>query len=200
MESEDYQLELMCSRARMSERRIRRLITLGTAVAGIALGYGEWKALDAIHANRVSKLKEQSATSKQDRQMMKAICYGDVNAFDQALKEGADFNALNHEGRNALMVSVAEGGDCEIAYHILSTPELAKKVDYKQVDDKGATILDIVDSKIAGSKHPSARLLTIKRLLSENLEKQNQEEAAGKARSGTFYEFASVQQSMQQGK
>ncbi len=194
MESGDAQLSMMCAK----ERRIDRMVTLTAVGIGCALGYGGWKALDAIHVNRVSKLKEQSATSTQDRQMMKAACEGNVDKFDKALKDGANFNALNHEGRNALMISIAEGGDCEVAYHILSNSELAKKIDYKQVDDKGSTVLDIIDHKL--TINSSERLQTLKRMVSENLEQQKQEESAGKARSNTCYDFQIVRQNMQRGR
>lgn len=86
---------------------------------------------------------------------------------------------------------VALSGDSyDVAKHILETPELANKIDYKRYDQNSVCLSDIIEAKLL--ENPTPELVSIKRQFDKNREEQIKEEARGKSRSNTCWDIMSM--------
>ena len=165
-------------------------------------GIGTVGAISVIvsHYNDISEattLKEASLYDEATTKLFKAAFENNLDDFKDALKNKADIKTPNKHNQNVLMVALARGS-YDISGYILTTPELRDKIDYKQADDKGITAIDIIQSKVDYALHKTGRhespeestpeLMMAKRVITEQLQKQNQEEAKGQARSNTKYD------------
>ena len=186
MEDQDFRME----RQAYLNARNERLFIFAFLATLTAVPVTTILTYEKLAAKKASQLKEQSPTETSDKKMLKAAYEGNTENFDQALKDGANFNAVNREGQNVLMVSLSNklgNSDFDVAFHILNNPELAQKIDYKQVDDNGCTVMDLINNKIASKS--TERLQAIKKMTYKNLRQQKEEEAVGKIRSSTSYAF-----------
>lgn len=175
-----------------------KIIGLGTVAIGfLAAG----TAIDIINCyhnqSEVITLKTATLNDKANTQLLTAAFENNVDDFKQALKNGAQVTTPNQHNQNVLMIALARDA-YDVSNYILSTPQLRDKIDYKQADDKGVTAIDIIQSKInyalhktgrhASPKEPAPELEMAKRIVIQQLQKQNQEEAKGHTRSNTKYD------------
>lgn len=118
------------------------VLVAGMAVTKVALPPDE----NVIYKNNVDV--EKSPVEK----LFEAAINGDVNAYEQALKENADVNYQDmNTGKTVLMVAIesnasvlSQGSACEIVKMSLATG----KVDLTLKDAKGFTLKDYVASTI----------------------------------------------------
>lgn len=124
-----------------------------------------------------------------DSKMMKAAYKNKLEVFKQSLDNGASIETVNKLGQDALMVALS-GDSYDVAKHILETPELANKIDYKRYDQNSVCLGDIIEAKLL--ENPTPELVSIKRQVDKNREEQIKEEARGKSRSNTCWDVMSM--------
>jgi ankyrin repeat protein len=176
-----------------------------TAVFGLATIVVGATAVAALKnyndKSEVITLKTSTLNDEANTKLLSAVFENNVDDFKQALKDGAKITTLNHHNQNALMIAIARGA-YGVSGYILSTPELRDNIDYKQADDKSITVMDIIQSKIDYALHKTRKhaspeelapeLEMAKRVVTQQLQKQNQEEAKGQARSNTKYDAFAI--------
>lgn len=130
--------------------------------------------------------------------LLEAAFDDNIDNFDKAIKNGANLKeAVNQYGRNALMISIFEGRSYDVAMHILKSPDLRKQIDYKQKDAEGKDLLayiqDAIDNTSFKRSYCLPTLQEAQKIVGEQLNEQNKEEANGKARSNIKYDaFARI--------
>ena len=164
-------------------------VAISSGIVGAALYYAD--------KSEVITLKEDISHDENTAVLFKAAFENNLDDFKEALKNKADIKVPNKHNQNVLMVALA-CGSYDVSGYILTTPELRDKIDYKQADDKGVTAIDIIQSKIDYALHktgrkerpqePAPELMMAKRVITEQLQKQSEEEANGHPRSNTKYD------------
>lgn len=158
------------------------------AAVSIPAGVTSVHAIENIVAKKVSTLDGNTENTDANRAMFKAAYMGDVEAFKQALDQGASLKATNKQGQDVLMVALMRSNyNCDIASYILDNEELADQIDFKRRDENGICVKDIVLKRL--EKESSSNLSIISKKIDKNRAKQTLEESQGKRRSDTIYDF-----------
>ena len=162
-----------------------------TAIAAVAVGVplgglvAAQLAQQKVYTKKVSKVQGQ--TDIVNQRMLEAAYLNDVEAFKQALKDGANFNTLNRDGQDVLMIAIR--GKCgDVVDYLLDTPELSNQIDFKRRDFNGKSAQDILNQRLIRTEKPE-RLAELNAKITKNIVKQTLEEAQGKVRSDTNYDL-----------
>lgn len=181
-------------------------LALATAVLGIggAVGHG-------IYDNVRDTVMQEAYESNENTMLFKAAKKDDLEKFKGAVAQKANLKALNAKGDNCLILALRCMGphaeDNAVVREMLSNPEICKQIDFKVVNKDGLTAIDIIKAQIKyretdhtnegherfvkGKPATNFQKFVLSKI-QENLERQNQEEAKGQARSKTKYDAFSV--------
>ena len=128
-----------------------------TAIAAVAVGVplgglvAAQLAQQKVYTKKVSKVQGQ--TDIVNQRMLEAAYLNDVEAFKQALKDGANFNTLNRDGQDVLMIAIR--GKCgDVVDYLLDTPELSNQIDFKRRDFNGKSAQDILNQRLIRTEKP----------------------------------------------
>ena len=162
-----------------------------TAIDAVAVGVplgglvAAQLAQQKVYTKKVSKVQGQ--TDIVNQRMLEAAYLNDVEDFKQALKDGANFNTLNRDGQDVLMIAIR--GKCgDVVDYLLDTPELSNQIDFKRRDFNGESAQDILNQRLIRTEKPE-RLAELNAKITKNIVKQTLEEAQGKVRSDTNYDL-----------
>lgn len=174
------------------------------AVATLMCLYGVISVKEYFEKRDISTISITTQNHTQNTKMFESAYNNDVEEFKYSLQNGAQITTPNQHNQNSLMVALSHES-YDVVAHILATPKLRNNIDYKQIDDEGNSISDIMRTRIEresfhnGNKSKIVlKLKSLEKIINTQLQKQNQEEAKGRARSNTKYDaFALAMQNQE---
>ena len=106
---------------------------------------------DVVTFSHQKKTPQEAYNTPANDLMFKAIGRNNLEEFKQALKNGADLQALNLNNDNCLIAALRQmigRRESEIVNYILNTPEIRKQINFETINNKGETALDMMKTVI----------------------------------------------------